>query len=85
MSWFRLIKERLIVEGCWVFSSMTILLHKTLQVMQKARFVSEGALDQSEMKKLGLNLGKPQADRTRTNMGCLLRMPMEEDMNQRTH
>ena len=85
MSWFRLIKERLIVEGCWVFSSMTILLHKTLQVLQKARFVSGGVLDQLEMKKSGLNLGKPRADRTRTNMGCLLRMPMEEDMNQRTH
>ena len=85
MSWFRLTKERLIVEGCWVFSSMTILMHKTLQVSQRVRFGSEGDLDQLGMKKLGLNLGKPRVDLTSFNMGHLLRTLMEEDMNQKTH
>ena len=80
-----MIKERLIAEGCWVFSSMMILHHNKLQVLQRVRFGSEGAPDQLGMKKLGLNLGRLRADRTRTNMGCLQRMPMEEDMNQKTH
>ena len=75
----------MIAEGCWVFSSMMILHHNKLQVSQRMRFGSEGVLDQLGMKKLGLNLGRLRVDRTRINMVCLQRMPMEEDMNQKTH